>query len=103
VPDLSPFTTIQAIVQYGAVACLVFIVLAYQTGKIMSGQVHRDAIVALQKAKADSETLWKERYDEVRNDRDRYRDIALMNSQLAARGTDLASRVLEERVARRPA
>jgi hypothetical protein len=99
VPDFSPFTTIQAIVQYGAVACLVFIVLAYQTGKIMSGQVHRDAIVALQKAKAESETLWKERYDDIRNDRDRYRDIALMNSQVAVRGVALAT----DRVAKRSA
>jgi hypothetical protein len=78
---------------------LVFIVLAYQTGKIMSGQVHRDAIVALQKAKAESETLWKERYDDIRNDRDRYRDIALMNSQVAVRGVALAT----DRVAKRSA
>jgi hypothetical protein len=99
VPDLSPFATIQAIVQYGAVASLVFVVLAYQTGKIMSGQVHRDAIVALQKAKADSEALWKERYDDIRNDRDRYRDIALMNSQVAVRGVALAT----DRVAKRSA
>jgi len=96
--DLSPLASIQALVQYGAVAALVLVVVGYQRGKIISEQSHKEQIDALQKAKTESDQRWRERYEEVRNDRDRYRDIALMNAHLAVRGAALAGKVLEERV-----
>lgn len=89
-------TSVQAVVQYGAVAVLLGVIIALQRGILVPGKVYSDALAALQKAKAESETQWRDRYEELRLDRDRYRDIALQNAMLVTRSNEVTRHVLGE-------
>jgi hypothetical protein len=79
-------------------AAAVLITGAFLMRKILSERQHEEIVGMWATRLQEVEKTWSERYGEVKQDRDRYRDLSLRQAETLARSTEVNRQALSERI-----